>query len=213
MRSIYVLKDPLTNKVVYVGETAKVEQRYKQHRLGVAEDCEEKKEWTARLRRLELRPIMEIIDTAENKRDAVILENKYILKYIGEGCKLFNKKNNTILKQYNLDGVLIGEYVDGKMAKLITGVNPRLDRYTAGGFYWSYGAFDSSVNYKIADAKKVKCKAVVQIDKDGNVVAEFEGVRIACRETGIDHRSIAAVAGGSITRKTAGGYYWKYKEN
>ena len=53
-------------------------------------------------------------------------------------------------------------------------------------------------------------KKVQQIDKLGNVVNEFYGVREACRETKIDHRSIAQVAGGSKIRKTAGGYKWKY---
>ena len=42
--------------------------------------------------------------------------------------------------------------------------------------------------------------------------AEHEGVRLACAATGIDHRSISQVAAGSLIRKTAGGYLWKYKK-
>jgi hypothetical protein len=43
-------------------------------------------------------------------------------------------------------------------------------------------------------------------------VNEFEGVRQAYRMTGIDHRSIAAVAAKvNKSRKTAGGYVWEYK--
>jgi hypothetical protein len=53
-------------------------------------------------------------------------------------------------------------------------------------------------------------KMVQQIDKLGNVINEFYGVREACRKTNIDHRSIAQVAGGSTIRKTAGGYKWRY---
>ena len=53
-------------------------------------------------------------------------------------------------------------------------------------------------------------KAVQQLDKQGNLINEFYGVREACRQTNIDHRSIAQVAGGSKIRKTAGGYKWKY---
>jgi len=53
-------------------------------------------------------------------------------------------------------------------------------------------------------------KAVQQLDKKGNIINEFYGVREACRQTNIDHRSIAQVAGGSKIRKTAGGYKWKY---
>lgn len=47
--------------------------------------------------------------------------------------------------------------------------------------------------------------------KNGDVLAEFEGVRRACEITGIDHRSISQVAAGSAVRKTAGGFLWKYK--
>lgn len=34
----------------------------------------------------------------------------------------------------------------------------------------------------------------------------------ACKITGIDHRSISQVAAGSKTRKTAGGFIWKYAQ-
>jgi predicted GIY-YIG superfamily endonuclease len=56
-------------------------------------------------------------------------------------------------------------------------------------------------------------KTVQQLDKSGNVIAEFDGVREAGRITGIDHRSISQVAAGSTIRKSAGGFIWKYKEN
>lgn len=55
-------------------------------------------------------------------------------------------------------------------------------------------------------------KEVYQIDLNNNIIDLFEGVRDASRKTGIDHRSIAQVAAGSIIRKTAGGYKWKYKD-
>lgn len=53
-------------------------------------------------------------------------------------------------------------------------------------------------------------KKVAMLDKDNNTIKIFEGVREAYRQTKIDHRSIAAVAGGSKIRKTAGGYKWQY---
>ena len=62
---------------------------------------------------------------------------------------------------------------------------------------------------KLIDSSTRK-KAVAQYMKDGKFVKEFIGVREACRQTGIDHRSISQVAAGSKIRKTAGGYLWKY---
>ena len=56
-------------------------------------------------------------------------------------------------------------------------------------------------------------KTVIQKTKSGEFVNEFLGVREACRITGIDHRSIASVAGNkNPKRHNAGGFKWEYKE-
>lgn len=59
-------------------------------------------------------------------------------------------------------------------------------------------------------ADNYKSKAVIQLTRDGRELARFGGVREAFRVTGVDHRSIAAVAGGSKIRHTAGGFKWQY---
>ena len=53
-------------------------------------------------------------------------------------------------------------------------------------------------------------KKVAQMTKQDEVIFIHEGVREACRNTGIDHRSISQVAAGSKIRKSAGGFKWKY---
>jgi predicted GIY-YIG superfamily endonuclease len=63
---------------------------------------------------------------------------------------------------------------------------------------------------KMFDSSPLK-KGVIQKTKQGEFVKEFEGVREACRLTGIDYRSIGQVASGSKVRKSAGGYLWEYK--
>jgi hypothetical protein len=72
------------------------------------------------------------------------------------------------------------------------------------------GAKQTEKTKKLRSVNSPLIKRVQQIDKLGNVVNEFYGVREACRVTKIDHRSIAQVALGSKIRKTAGGYKWKY---
>ena len=58
----------------------------------------------------------------------------------------------------------------------------------------------------------VLMKPVLQFDKNGNLIKEFNGVREAGRVTNIDHRSIQSVASGSNPqRKYAGGFVWRYK--
>ena len=54
-----------------------------------------------------------------------------------------------------------------------------------------------------------KSKAVVQYDLQGNLIAEFEGLRDAERQSGIWNQSIAACCKGK--QKTAGGYIFRYK--
>lgn len=53
-------------------------------------------------------------------------------------------------------------------------------------------------------------KPVGQFDKQGNLIAEFGGVREAERATGVSSQSISKVASGQKYRKTAGGFVWKY---
>lgn len=51
-------------------------------------------------------------------------------------------------------------------------------------------------------------KNVVQVDKDGNVVAVFQTIAGASRETGIQRTAISGCLNNH--RKTAGGYCWMY---
>lgn len=53
-------------------------------------------------------------------------------------------------------------------------------------------------------------KKVYQYDKQGNLVAEYNGTREAERKTGVNSQSISKVALGQ--RKTAGGFVWKYSQ-
>ena len=59
-------------------------------------------------------------------------------------------------------------------------------------------------------AKHHRSKAVLQLDKNNNLVNEFGSSREAARETGINYGTISKVL--INCGKTAGGYKWKYKE-
>lgn len=212
MRFIYLLKDPISKEVKYVGETSNPEQRYNQHCWGLKGDCDGKREWLIGLKAIGLKPLFEIMDTAETRRSALVKENELIIHFINKGLLLFNQLNTKTIKQYDQFGKLIGEFANGVIAKEITGIYPRIDRHTAGGYQWSYDNYNAELFKKHNDAKKVLCKPVLQLNKNGEVIAEYDGVRIAYAKTGIDHRSISAVAAGSPKRKTAGGFVWRYKD-
>lgn len=68
-----------------------------------------------------------------------------------------------------------------------------------------------------------KPKTLIQLTLNGEFVAEFENSKLAFDKTGICARNILQVAskdvykvnieGKSLTRKQAGGFVWKYKED
>ena len=73
---------------------------------------------------------------------------------------------------------------------------------------WDY------LNRKVSDETRKKMsvskgKIILQMDLDGNIIAEYHSLREAIRQTGFKH--IWAVANKIGYHKTAGGYKWKYK--
>lgn len=209
-RYIYLLKCPISSLVVYVGETININTRYNTHKWGGYSDSIDKKDWTKLLKSKNLRPIMEIVDEAETKREALIKESALIDSYLNKGVKLFNTNKLFNIKQFDESGKLIATFVDAKHAKEVLGFEIHVGRGLDKGYLFTKGEFDSKFFDIKNKCRKVRMKKVRQIDLFGNTVNEFDGVREACRITNIDHRSIAAVAAGSKIRKTAGGYKWEY---
>lgn len=71
----------------------------------------------------------------------------------------------------------------------------------------NYGTRNKRLSEKNTANKALWCKGVVQKDKDGNVVAEYESRLEAERKTGINNRHISQCCNGS--RKTVKGYIWE----
>lgn len=209
-RYIYLLECPISSLVVYVGETENINRRYNRHCLGTSTDTKDKKKWTNELKAKNLKPIMKIVDEAETKRDALIKESALIDSYLSNGIKLFNVKKLFSIKQFDKNGNLLETFVDAKHVKERLGIDVHVGRGLDNGYLFTRGDFDISFFEKESKCRKAKMKKVRQIDLVGNVIEEFDGVREAGRRTKIDHRSIAAVAGGSKIRNTAGGYKWEY---
>lgn len=55
--------------------------------------------------------------------------------------------------------------------------------------------------------------AVLQMDKEGNVVARHESVQAAHRASGVSDSSICYCCNGKKGFKTAGGFKWAYEKN
>jgi len=123
------------------------------------------------------------------------------------------------IRKYNLDGEYICAYSSisdaardaavsmQQVQKVISG-----RATTAGGFLWERVNADMPV-CTIPPMKKKEnentSKAIYQVDLTGEIIAEYESINSAERQTRVNRKSIRDVLNGR--QKTAGGYYWIYK--
>lgn len=122
--------------------------------------------------------------------------------------------------QYTMDGEYINQYESITAAtKAMNKTSPsQIQKSCAGkisltayGYIWQYEDDDNIEEIvsilKTKTKKGINKKAIQQIDKDGNIIAEYESASAAGRAFGKAHAAFAKAArdGG-----TAYGYYWKY---
>lgn len=86
---IYTLSDPRTNEVRYVGKTNNPEKRRKAHGVLSREIKSKKKNWVKQLKKLNLRPVFEIIDEVPQS-EWQKWERYWIQQFIVWGFKLTN---------------------------------------------------------------------------------------------------------------------------
>lgn len=87
--NIYVLREPITNEIRYVGKTNSPKQRLKNHLNKLRDTNTHKRNWINKLRKDKLKPIFEIIDTVPID-EWQYWEKHYITKFKNEGCNLVN---------------------------------------------------------------------------------------------------------------------------
>lgn len=155
----------------------------------------------------------EQIDTAASIDELARKEKEYILKYNSKECGYNSDVGGGIRKsvyQYNIDGGLVNKFKSLESAGNAVSADKRniskaaLGRMVlVGGYVWSYS---STFPRKLKDKRK---KTVIQIGKDGSILAEYKSVVEASKITGVNKTSIAKVCRGE--RKRSGGFYWVYE--
>ena len=206
MYYVYALADPTTNRIRYVGITTNLNVRLISH-LTTFTESNPKCEWVVELRGKGLKPIMNVIDTAENKKEALKKESDLIITYKKQGFDLLNVNYRKLYYKYDLEGNLL----DIVSSIRQDGYKVRIDRLTHNGIVWNdEPVFPKWKLEKLKESKAVNRKEIHQYTKDGIFVNTFEGVREAHRITNIDHRSISACA--TFRRPSAGGYVWRYEK-
>lgn len=76
---------------------------------------------------------------------------------------------------------------------------------------WCDNSYNIWHSYNVLGNKNGNCRVVVQYNKQGLFIAEYESTNSAMATTGIDAGCISEVCNRKNTRKTAGGFIWRYK--
>lgn len=95
MRYIYILKDSSNGDIRYVGQTDNLQRRYNSHINSSVNEKSysyntHKSFWIRKLINLNLKPLMEVIDTCENLEQSNMREKYWIDKLSQDGIKLTN---------------------------------------------------------------------------------------------------------------------------
>ena len=77
---------------------------------------------------------------------------------------------------------------------------------------WCSSAYNNSYGTRTRRIAEKISKPVVQLEKKGNFIAEFESLREASRRTGIASISICSCCKHKPGHKSAGGFIWIYKD-
>lgn len=220
----YVLRDPFSNKIRYVGQTVNPSNRLRNHIYEAKKNNKNHKErWIMQLIRHNTEPVMELqweeVMTSEEANDF----EAYMIEFYRENDEdLTNDVDRarnasvvvtTPVYQFTLEGELISSYPNANQAMLATGINDaaigevcrfpfKPGNNSRGGFLWS---FTDTPNKEYQKPKGTP-KKTVQLTKDGKIIQTFDSARLASNATGVCYKRISACITGR--QKTAGGFRW-----
>ncbi len=120
-----------------------------------------------------------------------------------------------VLCRYNLDGAFIDTFKTYQEASLATGIASTMIQKAVAGYNKSAGGFQWRrivIGEKPKDIEPLKHEAtnestaVMQISFDGEIIATYESINAAEKNTGINKKSIRLTINGK--QKQAGGFFW-----
>ena len=124
-------------------------------------------------------------------------------------------KNSKPVYQYDLQGNFIAEYAGQAEAARMTGIHQsdisnacNGKSSIAGGYLWRkthINKIEINTNYK----KSLKNRAVLQYDKNNNLIKEWSSVAEISKELGFRAATIRACCSGQIA--VSHGFIWRYK--
>lgn len=153
------------------------------------------------------------IDTANSSDELAQKEKAYVIQYDSKENGYNSDSGGGIQKtvyQYSIeDGILVNTYdslqrAANAVSASKTGVGNACigQNKSCKGYYWSYS---STFPMNLKDQRR---KPVMQMDLQGNFIAQYNSVSEAARQTGVSKTCISRVCRGE--RSDSGGYKWIY---
>lgn len=129
-----------------------------------------------------------------------------------DGYKVVTMRRDGIAKSYRVHRLVAITFIPNPNDyPVVNHINEIKDDNRVSNLEWctvEYNDNYGSRNFKMSNTKQTK--PVLQLDCNGNILAQYRGVKEAMRLTGVNRNSIRDVIRGD--RATAGGYVWRYKE-
>ena len=188
--NIYILIDPITNMVRYVGKANDVSQRYKAHLNRARKHQVHKKNWIEKLKKQGLKPIIEVIDIVPIE-DWIFWETYWISQMKTWGFDLINYTNGG-------DGCTFANQTSFKK----------------GHTSWLGKKHSDETKKKISENNWMKGKvgfnriSVKQLTLDGKLIKIWDSILDAEKGTNSSSSKIVLVCKGK--RKTHNNFKWGY---
>lgn len=188
--NIYVLIDPITNMVRYVGKANDVSQRYRAHLNRARKHQIHKKNWIEKLKNKGLKPIIEVIDIVPIE-EWVFWETYWISQMKTWGFDLINYTNGG-------DGCTFSNQTSFKKGHKV----------------WLGKKHSNEAKKKISENNWMKGKtafnriSVRQLTLDGKLIKIWDSIIDAEKGTNSTSSKIVAVCKGK--RKTHNNFKWEY---
>lgn len=199
---IYVLKNPETGTIHYVGRTLNEKSRYRQH-IFLARKSKHKNRknsWIMGILNKGLKPIMETIE--EVLQENAIEREMYWISELKKTCDLKNERD------FVENNYLFSEESRKKMSESQKGNTYRRGKKLTEEQRFSTG--NGNRGRKQTNEERIKrCKAVLEFDVDGNYITEWQSASEAAIAHSTYQSNVSSVACGK--RNSWFGIVWKYK--
>jgi len=215
---IYCLKDPIDDKIKYIGKSDDPNSRLKEHIKKHKYTKTFKNNWIKKLSHYNLTPLIEIIDVVPFYEWG-FWEKYWISQFKTWGFSLYNltdggdggnfgylinSKISEKLKNRKFSDETIKKMSDSaKKRKLSEKGRKSISKYRIGEKNPMYGKKQSSF------CIESKQKPVIQISENGEIIKEWASIKQASQYLSINRNSIRMVCNNQ--RNYAGGYKWLFK--